>query len=419
VFLLLAVQSVWAAAPAVHERTLPNGIRVAYLHVKDSADFSICTFLPMGLAFDDVDRSQWSHLIEHLVIRSTHPDALANVNAETLPDHMRLDFYGTKADWREGLAYHAKWLGGAPFTDESVRVEPGRANAETAYTVKAMATHKFAMAAWNQACRFGRAHVRVTGDLQGASRAALEKYRDERLVVPSRTLVCMIGGVEPEQVLAAAGESLGGIKSTAAVPKTAAVKVGDVRATWDLDARHMILSWPIPGPEKDAKTYATMLVLARLAWMQLTPPNATQPAAGMTIVAADLHCPESSYFYVSTSQGPDADWAKARKQVDDTFAALGRPNEPMPLLPMVAAQLAGEMQAQDPAALAAQVPPNFRRGLIEAQCMVTWGSAAYRLGAARQDVINSLARVTPEQLRAAIGTYVKADRRTTRELRPE
>src|SRR5829696_3109193 len=116
----LLATSVRAAAPTVHRRTLPNGIRVSYLHLKDSNDVSIFTFLPMGLAFDEAGRTQWAHLIEHLVLRTTMPGRLTHANAETLPDHMRLDFYGTRENWREGLKHHARWLAGEPFTDVSV-----------------------------------------------------------------------------------------------------------------------------------------------------------------------------------------------------------------------------------------------------------------------------------------------------------
>ena len=120
---LCSVKSAVAAAPQVSERTLPSGVRIAYLYLEDSADFSTFTFLPMGLAYDEADRTQWSHLIEHLVLRTTHPGPLTNANAETLPDHMRLDFYGTKADWREGLAHHAKWISSGALMLSRMRID--------------------------------------------------------------------------------------------------------------------------------------------------------------------------------------------------------------------------------------------------------------------------------------------------------
>src|SRR5687768_10204991 len=78
------------AAIEVHERVLPNGVRACYLHHAGAKGVSIFTFLPMGLCADEAGHTQWAHLVEHLVIRTTVPGRLMSVNAETLPDHMRL-----------------------------------------------------------------------------------------------------------------------------------------------------------------------------------------------------------------------------------------------------------------------------------------------------------------------------------------
>src|SRR5687767_6502994 len=95
IFCAVIASTASAAVPILHERTLENGIRLRYLYLKDSTNVAMFTYLPIGLAFDDADRGQWSHLLEHLIIRTTVPpgEPLKTVNAETLPDHMRLDFY--------------------------------------------------------------------------------------------------------------------------------------------------------------------------------------------------------------------------------------------------------------------------------------------------------------------------------------
>ena len=93
------------AAPAV--KTLANGIRVVNIHIPASTNVSIFTFLPLGLANDGPGKTQWSHLVEHLVIRSTNP-SLRIANAETQPDHMRLDFYGSLNTWKTGVDHHRR-----------------------------------------------------------------------------------------------------------------------------------------------------------------------------------------------------------------------------------------------------------------------------------------------------------------------
>jgi hypothetical protein len=87
--------------PKVEARTLTNGLRVVAIHFPSSTNASIYTFLPLSLTTDDAGQAQWSHLVEHLVIRSTIPDDSREANAETLPDHMRLDFYGNVGNWKE------------------------------------------------------------------------------------------------------------------------------------------------------------------------------------------------------------------------------------------------------------------------------------------------------------------------------
>ena len=86
--------------------TLENGIRVLHIEFADSDNVSIFTFLPLGLAHDEPGRSQWAHVLEHLVLNSTGPIDYRTTNAETQPDHMRLDFYGTTENWLNGFRMH-------------------------------------------------------------------------------------------------------------------------------------------------------------------------------------------------------------------------------------------------------------------------------------------------------------------------
>jgi predicted Zn-dependent peptidase len=406
-----------AAAPTVHRQTLPSGIRVCYLHAKDSPGFSIFTFLPLGLASDNAGRTQWAHLIEHLVIRSTIPGKLKNVNAETLPDHMRLDFYGTRENWRDGLSHHARWLKGEPFTDVAVRDEPARANSEAVAVATRLATHKFATAAWNQVARHGRERVLVKGDLLNVDRATLEAYRDARLVIPDRTLICLIGGEDPAVVLTAVAEAVAGVKSAAKPGESKRVEPGNRQAQWDLNTRHVLLTWPIPGPDDDPSAHAALVVLGRLMWMQLAQDGQLQQAFGTVMLGTDLRCPESSYFFISAGvRDAEKPAEKLSERADAVLGDVGK--LPQPLVAQVAAQLVAEMDVQDPAALRAQAPKTIEAGMIAAQVALTWGSAEYRLGAGREKVIQALRTMSAAQVRRAAEAHLKADRRTSLELVP-
>src|SRR5215212_4078976 len=182
------------AQPAVH--TLANGMRVVVVHFPKSTNVSIFTFSPMSLCSDGSGQAQWSHLIKHLVIRSTFPNELQRANAETLPDHLRLDFYGTTADWKEGLSHHRRWLEGVPFREEILAAERPKVISECDFTSRNFATHKFALAAWSHASRHSNSHVAIKGDVLRAELEEAQRYRDERLFLPQKTTICSVGGVD-------------------------------------------------------------------------------------------------------------------------------------------------------------------------------------------------------------------------------
>src|SRR5579862_5960199 len=123
-------EQVSAAIPIARSRTLPNGIRLVSVYFQGSTNLSIFSYLPMGLVSDGPKQTQWSHLVEHLVIRSTIKGDLSIANAETLPDHMRLDFYGNTSNWKQGLSHQQRWLQGVPFVEETLEAEKPNVKSE-------------------------------------------------------------------------------------------------------------------------------------------------------------------------------------------------------------------------------------------------------------------------------------------------
>src|SRR5690349_3311113 len=76
--------------PRVETRTLPNGLHCLVINFPGSTNVAIFTYSPMSLITDGLGQTQWSHLVEHLVLRSTVPEEdLLRANAETMSDHMR------------------------------------------------------------------------------------------------------------------------------------------------------------------------------------------------------------------------------------------------------------------------------------------------------------------------------------------
>ena len=120
-FILGNFSLVSAAPPEVTRFTLSNGIRVVNFYVENSTDVGIFSYLPLGLVTDGKAKAQWSHLIEHLTLRTTGPIDYNTISAETMADNMRLDFRGNTDNWTQGLELHAKWLSGLPFFSRESR----------------------------------------------------------------------------------------------------------------------------------------------------------------------------------------------------------------------------------------------------------------------------------------------------------
>src|SRR5260221_14428870 len=126
----------------VEPKTLSIGLRLVAIHNPGSRSESILTFLPMGLTSDGPGQTQWSHLVEHLVVRSTAGGDVEHFNAETVDDHMRLESYGAAENWRDGLDHHRRRPQGAAPTQQNLKAEKPNGIGEAARGARRSFTHK-------------------------------------------------------------------------------------------------------------------------------------------------------------------------------------------------------------------------------------------------------------------------------------
>ena len=410
--LALAAGPASSAEPRVESRVLDNGIRAVVVSIEGSAHVSLFTFLPLGLASDGPGQAQWSHLVEHLAIRSTIAADSTAANGETLPDHMRLDWYGTTATWQEGLAHHRRWLEGARVTPLVLEAEKIKANAEADFAAKNLATHKFAVAAWNQVYRHGRKHAAVRGDLARASFAEIEQYQQERLAVLDRAVVCAVGGLDPKSALPAIARQLGSLKSAAAPPAPVKPRSGRWDATWDLAARHWLKTWPIPAT--DSADYAALSVAAQLLAMRLYEDADLQRAAAMTLAGADLIPPEGNYFYISAALKPGATFAAVEEKIGRHLEALRSGGESLRPAPMAARQLAFSLERPtDPESIRAQAPPGVTRAMIEGNVGLQWGMQEFRHGRRRAEMAKKLSALDPGAVHRAVQANLAEEKAAT------
>lgn len=406
-----------AAGAGVNSTNLANGIRVVSVHFPGSTNVSVFTFLPMGLTGDGPGQAQWSHLVEHLVIRSTMPADSRQANAETLPDHMRLDFYGNTANWQEGLSHHRRWLEGVPFTEAVLAAEESKVIAECDFTARNFATHKFAVAAWSQGFRHGAKHVALKGDVTEAKLADVQRFRDERLSVSNEITVCIVAGLEEKVVLAEAEKQLGGLRPRGVLSPASKPVSTRLDLTWDLDARHLLVTWQIPNSRRPR--HAELMVAAQWLNMQFASDQDLKRQIGMAFAGADLATPEGNAFYVSASLRPEASVEAVGKTILRQVERLAASDSEIPQATLFGRQLAASLtELPDARMLKAQAPPGMSVAMLEGNLGLQAGLHEHRYGDHKAILAKQLADVSAGKVQRAVREHLASNKAAVCVLRP-
>ncbi len=412
--------SALAAPPKVTHFTLSNGIRIVNLYVEDSTDVVIFSYLPLGLVTDGKTKTQWSHLIEHLTLRTTGSVDYKTSNAETMADHMRLEFIGNTDNWQLGLERHAQWLSGLPFSEESLAEELPNALSEIDTTEKRLATHKWAFAAWNQVFRHGETDIAMRGDVQSAQLHELQEYSDLHLVQADRVFLCVIGGVDSETLKETMEKQLGTIHlTTKALPQPTAPSeiVKNQTATWDIDVPHYMETYAIPhATDKDYPALYTANALLNLRLMQ---DNQLKEWVGFVFCGIDLIAPEQTYLYISASLKPNVDIAAVKQRMRLLISQFKQPENNVQVA-MVAPALSTQFSAPlDLAVIQQQKPARVSEAMMLGNIGLWWGMLEYRYGETLPQLAAALANVSAADVAAVVDQYLSEDARMTLLLTPQ
>ena len=406
-------------APKVTRFTLNNGIRVVNLYVENSTDVGIFSYLPLGLVTDGKARANWSHLINHLTVRTAGPIDYKTSNAETMADNMRLDFMGNTDTWTQGLALHAKWLAGLPFSAESLTEELPRVLSQFDYIEANLVTHKLAYVAWNQVFRQGETDIAMRKGIQSAQLSELQEYRDQHLVQADRVLLCVIGGVDPETLKDTMEKQLGAISLTEkTLPRlTVPPKVAkNQNATWDVNVTHYMETYPIPRPENE--DYPALYIASLLWRLACTQDAQLKGLIGYIYCGVDLVTPEQVYLYVSASLKPDADIEKVKQRIGQLMNPLKQPKNNTQV-PMIAQSLSMELSAPpDMKTLMQQKPENVAENLMLLQLGVSWGTVEYQYGNNLSQLASAFADVSANDVANVVNRYLSEEHRMTLLLTP-
>ncbi len=405
--------------PKVRRFTLENGIRVVNLYVENSTDVGIFSYLPLGLVTDGKARAYWSHLINHLTVRTTGPIDFKTSNAETMADNMRLESWGGKDTWTQSLARHAKWLSRLPFSAESLAEERPRVLSQFDYIEANLATHKLANVAWNQVFRHGETDIAMRKGIQSAQLSELQEYSDQHLVQADRVLLCVIGGVDPETLKDTMEKQLGSInltEKTFPTPTVPPAMAKDQNATWDINVTHYMETYLIPRPEnEDYPALYMASLLLRVACMQ---DAQLKELTGHVYCGVDLITPEQVYLYVSASLKPDADIEKVKQRIRQLMNPL-KQSENNAQVPMIAQSLSKELSAPpDMKTLMQYKSENIPENLVFLQLGVSWGIMEYQYGDTLSQLASAFADVSAADVANAVNRYLSEAHQMTLLLTP-
>jgi hypothetical protein len=259
---------------------IPGGPRLLLVHAPSARRQTTFTFLPMSLVSDDPGRAQWSHLLEHMLIRSTDAEGLmvegVTFNGETTQAYLRLETFAEPDEWKNALERHALWLSARAFEPARLSREKRVIEMEEQNTAAAGFTGKFALAAWNQVIAHGRRDVAVHGDVLDATAEQVNAYAAAHMRLDDSVLIASIGPIAieqveaeitrllqamPENVRGDAAAAPGGPDTSPAAPLPAGTQPELICATWDLPTRHAMFWWPLP--DRRPQTLAAATAVAR------------------------------------------------------------------------------------------------------------------------------------------------------------
>jgi predicted Zn-dependent peptidase len=409
-----------AADSPWHELRLDNGISVIILDAPLAEQHAFITMLPLGLLDDEADRAQFAHLVEHLIVHSTDPDALdaegVLVNGETTGLALRLESFTEPHNWEKAFDRHVSWLAAQDVDPAILEREKANIALEEQSTAANGYTHKWAQAAWNQVVRHGTSHVRVHGDIAGVSAEDARDYLRRRIGSGPGVLFVSVGPVPAEEIAikvrAVMGELPGDAwaMSAPSVAKESILEVKDRKATWDLEARHYMEWYPVPADTALDRVLADALAL--LLNRKIQQRGSFQMAGVHALAQADLVSPEGRWLLISAPIPPGVDVELVGAELDEVRKSLGAGKETEIVLQELASQL---LQLPDFAEVRRQNP---EARWIEAQQLLFLIYAQLNMGLDRQELLAVYPKVNAAKLAAFADMVLSDDNRSTLMLDP-
>ena len=369
IVMLTALAAEATAPPEIqlHRSQLDNGIRLVLAQVENAQSQTTFTFLPLTIANDDKDRSQWSHLLEHMLIRTTDPLELhaegVTFNGETTSMYLRMETFAQPAKWKEALQRLAKWLNARAFDPQSLAREKANIQLEEQSTAAQCYTGKFALAAWNQVVRHGAPHASVHGDVANATVEAVQQYAADKVPFDDSMTIASIGPAPVEEVRAEIQRLLGTAERKTIALQSAEREGGIVgksfRATWDFPTRHAKWFWKLP--DREPTTLAAAAIVGQAIHTFFFTDPKLRGAIRQVGVNPAVRVPEGTYLIVDCCLPDGGKAEEVWSMLKPAIVQLAEGGARRPLLGMTGPMIAQQLDpAPDLAAWRQQLPPAMR-----------------------------------------------------------
>lgn len=316
-------------ALAWHRSQLLCGVRVIIICAPNARRQSTFTFLPVHLGNDDAQRAQWSHLLEHMLIRTTDAEGLhadgVTFNGETTDTYLRLETMAEPARWKQALDRHARWVHAKAFDAQRLEREKTLIAGEEQSTSAQGFTDKFAIAAWNQIVTHNQPAANVHGDVQGANIDDVAAYAASRVRLDDSILIATIGPTSVDDMRAEIERLFAEVKPPAksepfTPPPVPATQPQTLQATWDLPTRHMLWWWPLPDDRP--QTLAAATAVARALMLRVRSRRDLAGAARQTLVHPAVVTRAGAFLVLDVCVNADAKPDAMTKTVLECAAAL-------------------------------------------------------------------------------------------------
>ena len=407
---------------AWHELTLDNGIEVIIFEAPLAEQQAFFTLLPLGLLDEEADRAQFSHLIEHLILRSTDPGSLEVadllINGETTGLVLRLESFCDPENWELAFRRHIAWLSADEVDAEVLDREKASIASEVENTSERGYTHKWALSAWNQVVRHGASHVGLHGDVAGASAEDARDYMTRRLRSGPGVLFVSVGPLTANEIsekVRTALETLPGRPWAASAPsvgKGAILEQQNRVASWDVHARHYMEWYPVPGETSLDRALAD--ALAMLLNVKIQQRGSLAQMGVVALAQADLVSPEGRWLLISASLPPGVSAADFRSELGKVIQTIRGGQEAGLVLQQLRTQLTEDANF---AAIRESLGNETARW-IEAQQMVFMLYAQLNMGLDRAELAEAYKELDVEKLISFADMVLTSSRRSTLLLEP-